>query len=152
MEKLSELGPAFEAAYRLDPLVIAEEFVAGVELTAGVLEGMALPLVRIDAPAGNYDYQNKYFTDVVQYRCPSGLAAELEATIGQTVLRAFDVLGCRGWARADVILQPDGSFTLLEMNTAPGMTSHSLVPMAARAAGLDFPQLVLRILEGARLG
>lgn len=152
VETLSELGPAFEAAYRLDPLVIAEEFVAGVELTAGVLEGMALPLVRIDAPAGNYDYQNKYFTDVVQYRCPSGLAAELEATIGQTVLRAFDVLGCRGWARADVILQPDGSFTLLEMNTAPGMTSHSLVPMAARAAGLDFPQLVLRILEGARLG
>jgi D-alanine-D-alanine ligase len=147
-----ELAPAFDLAYRLDPLVIAEEFVAGQELTAAVLDGKALPLVRIEAPAGNYDYQNKYFTDEVRYHCPSGLAPDLEAQIGRAVLRAFDVLGCRSWGRADVILRADGSFTLLEMNTAPGMTGHSLVPMAARTAGLGFEDLVLRILEGAALG
>jgi D-alanine-D-alanine ligase len=148
----AELAPAFELAYRLDPLVIAEEFVAGQELTAAVLDGQALPLVRIEAPAGNYDYQNKYFTDEVRYHCPSGLAPQLEAAVGRAVLRAFDVLGCRSWGRADVILRADGSFTLLEMNTAPGMTGHSLVPMAARTAGLGFEDLVLRILEGAALG
>lgn len=149
---LAELAPAAAAARKLDPLVIAEEFVAGQELTAAVLDGVALPLVRIEAPAGNYDYQNKYFTDEVRYHCPSGIDAGTEAAIRQAVLRAFDVLGCRGWGRADVILRADGSFTFLEMNTAPGMTGHSLVPMAARNAGIDFPDLVLRILGGASLG
>jgi D-alanine-D-alanine ligase len=149
---LAELAPAAAAARKLDPLVIAEEFVAGQELTAAVLDGVALPLVRIEAPAGNYDYQNKYFTDEVRYHCPSGIDAGAEAAIRQAVLRAFDVLGCRSWGRADVILRADGSFTFLEMNTAPGMTGHSLVPMAARAAGIEFPDLVLRILGGAALG
>lgn len=148
----AELGAAFEVAYRLDPLVIAEEFVAGQELTAGILGDTALPLVRIEPPAAGYDYQNKYFTDDVRYQCPSGIAAETEAAIRQVALRAFQVLGCRGWGRADVILAPDGRFTLLEMNTAPGMTGHSLVPMAAKAAGLSFPDLVVKILEGAALG
>jgi D-alanine-D-alanine ligase len=132
--------------------VMAEEFVAGTELTAAVLGHTALPLVRIEAPEGRYDYQNKYFTDVVQYHCPSGIDAAREAEIGRTVLAAFDALGCRGWGRADLILRADGSYSLLEMNTAPGMTGHSLVPMAARAAGIDFGTLVLRILAEARCG
>lgn len=148
----AELADAFELAYRLDPLVIAEEFVAGQELTAGILGDTALPLVRIDPPAAGYDYRNKYFTDDVRYQCPSGVRPETEAAIRQVALSAFQVLGCRGWGRADVILAPDGRFTLLEMNTAPGMTSHSLVPMAAKASGLSFPDLVVKILEGAALG
>jgi len=148
----NELGAAFELAYRLDPLVIAEEFAVGQELTAAVLGRDALPLVRIDAPEGKYDYENKYFTDEVRYLCPAGIRPEVEAAIRQVALQAFDVLGCRGWGRADVILAPDGRFTLLEMNTAPGMTGHSLVPMAARAAGIGFPDLVVKILEGAASG
>lgn len=132
--------------------VMAEEFVSGTEYTAAVLGRTVLPLVRIEAPAAGYDYQNKYFTDAVQYHCPSGLDPELEARIGQTVLAAFDALGCRGWGRADLILRSDGSFSLLEMNTNPGMTGHSLVPMAARAAGIAFPDLILKLLAEACYG
>ncbi len=148
----SEMAAAFEVAYRLDPLVIAEEFVSGEELTAAVLGAEVLPLVRIEAPEGKYDYTNKYFTDVVRYHCPAGVAAKTQAAIDAAVLDAFRVLGCRGWGRADLILRPDGSFSLLEMNTLPGMTGHSLVPMAARVAGISFEQLVLKILERAQLG
>ena len=148
----NELGAAFELAYKLDPLVIAEEFVAGQEMTAAVLGDQALPLVRIEAPEGKYDYENKYFTDVVRYHCPAGIRADVEDAIRAQGLRAFQVLGCRGWARADVILRPDGSFAFLEMNTAPGMTSHSLVPIAARAAGFSFEDLCMTILKGASLG
>ncbi|MGC3964746.1 MAG: D-alanine--D-alanine ligase [Rhodocyclaceae bacterium] len=148
----AEFAPAFEAARRCDPLVIAEEFVSGRELTAAVLGDVALPLVRIDAPEGKYDYQNKYFTDVVSYHCPAGVAPDVEAAIQESALRAFKVLDCKGWARADVILREDGSFAFLEMNTAPGMTSHSLVPIAARAAGIDYATLCVRILEMASIG
>lgn len=148
----AQMGTAFELAYRLDPLVIAEEFVTGQELTAAVLGEDMLPLVRIEAPEGKYDYNNKYFTDAVQYHCPAGVAPGITAQINDTVLQAFRVLGCRGWGRADLILRADGSFSLLEMNTLPGMTSHSLVPMAARVAGIGFEQLVTRILERAQLG
>ncbi len=152
----AEFAAAFAAAATLpdgrEEEVMAEEFVAGIELTAAVLGRRVLPLVRIDAPEGRYDYQNKYFTDVVQYRCPAGLPADVEADIGKTVLAAFDALGCRGWGRADLILRADGSYSLLEMNTAPGMTDHSLVPMAARAAGIGFGALVSDILAGARHG
>jgi D-alanine-D-alanine ligase len=148
----AELGPAFELASRLDPLVIAEEFVAGQEVTCAILDDAALPLVRIEAPEGNYDYKNKYFTDAVRYHCPAGVRADTETEIGRAMLRAFRVLGCRSWGRGDAILRPDGSFTLLEMNTAPGMTSHSLVPMAARVAGLSFTDLALKVLAGAALG
>ena len=147
-----ELSAAYAAAVKLDSLIIAEEYVAGVELTAAVLDDRVLPLVRIDAPEGRYDYANKYFTDAVTYRCPSGIDPAKEAEIAIAARRSFDVLGCRGWGRADLILRADGSFAFLEMNTAPGMTSHSLVPMAARAAGIDFPSLVLRVLDGARHG
>lgn len=145
-----QLKAAWELAARYDSLVIAEEFVAGDELTAPFLGERVLPLVRIVAPGGNYDYQNKYFTDVVQYHCPSGLPAHVEERIQALVMQASRALGCRGWGRADLILR-DGEPTLLEMNTAPGMTSHSLVPMSARAAGIGFEQLCVQILAGAAL-
>ena len=108
--------------------------------------------MRIQAPQGAYDYQNKYFTDLVKYQCPSGLPAQEEAEIARIALAAYRGLGCRGWARADLMLRAsDRRVFLLEMNTAPGMTSHSLVPMSARAAGLDYPDLCLEVLRLARL-
>lgn len=149
---IAEVAPAFAAAAGHDPLVLAEEFVAGRELTAAVLGDRVLPLVHIDAPEGGYDYHNKYFTDAVRYHCPAAIAPETEEEISRVCLSAFRALGCRGWGRVDLILQPDGRFFLLEMNTVPGMTDHSLVPMAARAAGMSFGDLVLRVLEGAQLG
>jgi D-alanine-D-alanine ligase len=147
----ADFNAAFELAARYDNLVIAEEFIAGQELTASILGENALPLVRIEAPQGNYDYQNKYFTDDTKYYCPSGVRAEVEDEIRKVALKAFRVLGCRGWGRADVMLRPDGSYSFLEMNTSPGMTGHSLVPIAARAAGLAYPDLCVRILEDAAL-
>lgn len=146
------LQAAWELAAKFDRLVIAEAFIVGAELTAPFLEDRALPLVRIVAPDGNYDYQNKYFTDDTRYDCPCGLPAELESELQALILKSARVLGCRGWGRADLILTADGRPYLLEMNTAPGMTSHSLVPMSARVAGLSFEALCLAILDGARLG
>jgi D-alanine-D-alanine ligase len=148
----NELQAAYTLAAKLDPLVLAEEFVVGQELTAAVLGDDTLPLVRIDAPEGKYDYQNKYFTDEVKYHCPAGIRADTEAQIRAAALKAFQVLGCRGWGRADVMLRPDGTFSFLEMNTSPGMTGHSLVPMAAKQAGLAFEDLCVRILQDAALG
>lgn len=147
-----QLKAAWELAARFDDLVIAEEFIVGAELTAPFLGDRALPLVRITAPGGNYDYQNKYFTDDTRYDCPCGLPAEQERALQALVMKSARVLGCRGWGRADLILTADGRPYLLEMNTAPGMTGHSLVPMSARVAGLDFTALCLAILEDARLG
>jgi D-alanine-D-alanine ligase len=144
------LEAAFREAARHDPLVLAEEFVVGQELTCAFVGDRALPLVRIVAPQGNYDYQHKYFSDETRYDCPCGLPAGQERAIQAVVLRSAQLLGCRGWGRADLMLRADGSFQLLEMNTAPGMTGHSLVPMAARAAGIGFEDLVLRILAEAR--
>ncbi|ATE58890.1 D-alanine--D-alanine ligase [Thauera sinica] len=153
--KVTEAGglrAAWELAARYDSLVIAEEFITGEELTAPFLEDRPLPLVRIVAPDGNYDYQNKYFTDDTRYDCPCGLPAAQEAMLQALAMQSARVLGCRGWGRADLILTDDGRPYLLEMNTAPGMTAHSLVPMSARVAGLGFGELCLKILEGARLG
>lgn len=147
----SDLAAAYTLAAKFDPLVIAEEYVAGDELTATILGDQALPLVRIVAPQGNYDYQNKYFTDDTKYYCPSGVRADVEDAIKAIALKAFRVLGARGWGRADVMLRADGTFSFLELNTSPGMTSHSLVPIAARAVGLEYPDLCLRILELATL-
>jgi D-alanine-D-alanine ligase len=147
-----EFAAAVALAKSLDSLVIAEEFVAGMELTASIVGERALPLVRIEAPEGKYDYNNKYFTDAVNYHCPSGIDPNLEAQILAVAVHAFQVLGCRGWGRSDLILRADGSFSFLEMNTAPGMTGHSLVPIAAKAAGMEFPDLVLAILAEARYG
>jgi len=152
VNSVAEFAPAHAAAAKYDSLVIAEEFVAGQELTASVLGGEALPLVRIEAPQGNYDYQNKYFTDDTLYHCPAGIRADLEEEIRRVALAGFRVLGCRGWGRSDVMLRPDGSYSFLEMNTSPGMTGHSLVPIAARAVGISYPDLCLRILEGATTG
>lgn len=147
----NEVPAAFQLAVKLDPLVIAEEFIAGQELTASVVGSDALPLIRIEAPQGAYDYKNKYFTDVVRYHCPSGIRADLEDEIRAMTLKAFRVLGCEGWGRADMMLTPDGRYSFLEMNTSPGMTSHSLVPMAARAVGMSYPDLCVRILQAASL-
>ncbi|HET7402361.1 MAG TPA: D-alanine--D-alanine ligase [Usitatibacter sp.] len=147
----ADMLPAYQLASKLDELVLAEEFVAGQELTASVLGDTALPLIRIEAPQGNYDYQNKYFTDDTKYHCPAGIDPDIEADIRAMTLKSFRVLGCRGWGRADVMLRPDGSYAFLEMNTSPGMTGHSLVPIAARAAGLSYADLCVRILEAATL-
>ena len=149
---LEKIEAAYELAAKCDTLVIAEEFIGGRELTAAFLDDRALPLIRIEAPQGNYDYQNKYFSDDTRYHCPCGLPAAQEQEMQATVLRAAQALGCAGWGRADLMLRDDGNFFLLEMNTAPGMTGHSLVPMAARAAGIGFDDLVLRILELAHVG
>ncbi|HXS53546.1 MAG TPA: D-alanine--D-alanine ligase [Usitatibacter sp.] len=151
VRRVEEFPAAYELAARYDELVLAEEFVPGKELTASILGGVALPLVRIEAPQGNYDYQNKYFTDETKYFCPSGVDARLEDEIRAAALRSFRVLGCRGWGRADVMVRSDDSYSFLEMNTAPGMTGHSLVPIAARAVGIDYPELCVRVLEEARL-
>jgi D-alanine-D-alanine ligase len=147
-----EMAIAYRAAAEHDDLVIVEEFVAGVELTVGVLGEKALPLIRIEAPQGNYDYHNKYFSDETQYFCPCGIDAEVESAIQAQSMDAFHIVGCTGWGRLDLILRPDGEWTFLEVNTSPGMTGHSLVPMAARQAGMDFAELCVQILRGAHVG
>jgi len=149
---VDQLPAAYALASRHDRLVLAEVFVEGQELTGPFLGKRPLPLIRIEAPQGNYDYQNKYFSDETRYFCPCGLDDAEEARIRELVMRAAVVLGCEGWGRADLIRRADGSVWLLEMNTSPGMTGHSLVPMSARAAGLDFTALVLAILETAHVG
>lgn len=146
-----QLQAAYELAAQHDALVLAEEFIAGQELTVPFLGSEVLPVVKISAPDGNYDYQNKYFTDDTQYDCPSGLPAAVEQHIQQLVAKAAAVLNCRGWGRVDVILRDDVPY-LLEMNTSPGMTNHSLVPMSARVAGRTFEALCLEVLHGASLG
>ena len=147
-----ELGAAYATAAKHDDLVIVEEFVTGTELTASILGDEALPLIRIEAPEGNYDYHNKYFSDETKYYCPSGIDAEIEREIQAQSLTAFRVVGCSGWGRLDLILKPDGRWTFLEVNTSPGMTGHSLVPMAAKQAGRSFAELCVDILRGAHVG
>ncbi|MFZ5555887.1 MAG: D-alanine--D-alanine ligase [Pseudomonadota bacterium] len=149
---VDDLPNAFATAVRHDALVLAEEFVAGREYTGGFVGGQALPLIRIEAPQGNYDYHHKYFSDETKYFCPCGLPVDEERAIQALVMRSAGALACEGWGRADLIRRTDGTVSLLEMNTSPGMTGHSLVPMAAKAAGMDFEQLVLRILELAHVG
>nr|WP_082448536.1 D-alanine--D-alanine ligase [Xylophilus sp. Leaf220] len=150
------LGTAVALAARYDPDVLCEEFIDGEEYTCPVLgtgaEAHALPVVRIVAPGGLYDYQNKYFTDDVRYDCPSGLPAAEEVELQRLALAAYRTLGCRGWSRADFMVRAsDRQPFLIEMNTSPGMTSHSLVPMSARAAGIGYEELCLRILATASL-
>jgi len=147
-----ELAAAFAEAAKHDDLVLVEEFVTGVELTASILGRRALPLIRIEAPQGNYDYQAKYFSDETKYFCPCGLPAAEEDAIRAASLAAFDVVGCTGWGRLDLILRADGTYSFLEVNTSPGMTGHSLVPMAAKQAGMPFADLCVEILRGAHVG
>jgi D-alanine-D-alanine ligase len=148
----SELALAYGEAVKHDDLVLVEEFVSGVELTASILGDRALPLIRIDAPQGNYDYHHKYFSDETKYYCPCAIPEPKETEIRAASLAAFKVVGCSGWGRLDLILKPDGSFQFLEVNTSPGMTGHSLVPMAARQAGMSFGDLCIEILRGAHVG
>jgi D-alanine-D-alanine ligase len=151
VQSLEKLDAAYALAAGHDGSVIAEQFIAGRELTAAILNDEALPLIRIEAPQGNYDYHNKYFGDATQYHCPSGLPAELEANIRQQALKAFRIVGCQGWGRLDLMLDAQNRPWFLEVNTVPGMTDHSLVPMAARARGIGFDDLVLQILETAHV-
>jgi D-alanine-D-alanine ligase len=151
----SEMAAAYELAAKYDRVVMAEQFIRGRELTCALLgEGAAteaLPLVEIKAPDANYDYHNKYFSDDTQYLCPAPLAEPLAARIRQLCVDAYVALGARGWGRVDVMLSESDEPFLLELNTSPGMTGHSLVPIAARAAGLSYEDVVLRILDGAAL-
>ena len=141
------LRAAWEKAAEYDSLVLAEKFVDGGEYTCAVLGSEALPMIRLIPKNEYYDYEAKYLRDDTEYRCPCGLAPEQEKAIQALCLKAFQVVDCRGWGRVDVMLDSRGNPYLLEINTSPGMTDHSLVPMAARAAGLDFDALCLRILE-----
>jgi D-alanine-D-alanine ligase len=152
----SQMQDAVTLSARYDADVLCEEFIEGEEVTCPVLgEGArarALPVIRIVAPDGAYDYQNKYFTDEVKYLCPSGLPEAEEREIQRIVLASYRALGCRGWGRADLMVRAsDRKPFLLEMNTSPGMTSHSLVPMSARAAGISYESLCVQLLEAAAL-
>ena len=168
-----QIVAAFERAAACDDTVLAEQFIAGRELTVALVGGTAvpgpvradapvhaLPIIEICAPDGNYDYQHKYFGDETRYLCPAPLPLAVDAQVRSLTEQAFRLLRCRGWGRCDVMLQPDPEAPdqaermrpmLLEMNTCPGMTDHSLVPMAARAAGMDYGELVLRLAAGAAL-
>lgn len=145
-----ELKASYEFASGYDALVLAEQWVQGGEFTVAMVDGEALPPIQLKTTHAFYDYEAKYQANDTQYLLPCGLDAEKETELKALAKRAFDVLGCQGWARIDVMQHGDGSFWLLEANTAPGMTDHSLVPMAAKAAGIEFPQLVVKLLKEAR--
>ena len=147
-----ELAMAYRTAAGHDDLVLVEALVAGIELTASILGDRALPLIRIDAPQGNYDYHNKYFSDETKYLCPSGIDASVETAILAQSLEAYRIVGCTGWGRVDLILEDGGTWQFLEVNTSPGMTAHSLVPISARSEGMEFPDLCVEILRGAHVG
>ena len=148
----TDMLKAYESAAKHDMMVLAEQFIDGPELTVAILGETALPLVRIQTASGLYDYQAKYISEDTRYFCPSGLSAADEDAIQMQALQAHKVLGCEGWGRVDVMLDKSGKPYFLETNTSPGMTDHSLVPMAAKAAGISFEDLVLRILELAHVG
>lgn len=143
----SEFKAAWERAVRCDATVLVEPWINGAEYTGAVLQGEPLPLIRLETPREFYDYEAKYHADDTRYHCPCGLPPEREAEFQHLVLQAFSALGCYGWGRVDFLVDKQQRPWLLEVNTVPGMTDHSLVPMAARAVGLDFQALVWRILE-----
>ena len=151
---VSELAQAYQAAAQYDDVVLAEQFVVGRELTVAILgrgqDARALPVIEIVAPEGNYDYQHKYFSDETQYLCPAPLEPALATEISDISVKAYRALGCEGWGRADLMLDQKNRPWLLEMNTSPGMTGHSLVPMAAKALGMSYPELCMQILKDAR--
>ncbi|MGB8326575.1 MAG: D-alanine--D-alanine ligase, partial [Steroidobacteraceae bacterium] len=147
VERAEELQPAYELAARHDACVFAEPWITGGEYTVGILQGRALPSIRIETPKSFYDYEAKYFRSDTRYLCPSGLDAMAEQRLAGLAIAAFDAVGAEGWGRVDFMMDRGGRPLLLELNTVPGMTDHSLVPMAARAAGIDFDLLVWRVLE-----
>lgn len=149
MSKVEDAGglrKAWEEASRFDGLVLAEQWITGGEFTAAVLAGRSLPLIKLETPNSFYDYQAKYLSNSTRYLCPCGLDEATERRYAELALRAFDTVGATGWGRVDLMTDGEGRPWLLEINTAPGMTDHSLVPMAARQAGIDFDELVWRIL------
>jgi len=148
----SELAAAWQEASRYDAQVLAERWIVGGEYTASILGERALPLIRLETPRTFYDYEAKYQATTTLYHCPCGLAAAQEQALQTLSLRAFAAVGASGWGRVDLMLDQAGQPWLIEVNTAPGMTDHSLVPMAARQAGIDFDELVLRILAGTLTG
>jgi len=147
VERPEDLAAAYAAAARFETLVFAEPWLTGSEYTVAILQGAALPSIRIETPQTFYDYEAKYFRDDTRYFCPSGLPASAEAHLASLALAAFEATGASGWGRADFMMDGAGRPQLLEINTIPGMTSHSLVPMAARAVGIDFAELCWRVLE-----
>ena len=147
VERAADLPAAYAAAAQLETLVFAEPWLPGKEYTVALLQGAALPSIRIETPKTFYDYEAKYFRDDTRYYCPAGLPAPAEAHLAALALAAFDATGASGWGRVDFMMDAAGRPLLLEINTIPGMTSHSLVPMAARAVGIDFDELVWRVLE-----
>jgi D-alanine-D-alanine ligase len=148
----AKLEQAYRLAAKYDPVVIAEQFIDGIELTGAILGDRALPLIKLETPRDFYDYDAKYVSDDTRYIVPCGLPAKKEQELQELCLTAFGSLGCSGWGRVDLMLNRRGRPYLLEVNTSPGMTDHSLVPMAARAIGMSYEDLCLKILEGAHVG
>ena len=152
VKTVEALPAAYAEAAKHDKVVIAESFMSGGEYTVAILNGRALPAIKIEPANEFYDYEAKYLRDDTRYLCPCGLPAEQEAEMQHLAQQGFELIGGQGWGRVDFLRGEDGRMYLLEVNTAPGMTDHSLVPMAARQAGIGFEQLVLQILEGAHVG
>ena len=152
VREAARVEAAYACAAKYDPVVIAEQFIDGMELTCGILGERALPLIRLETPRDFYDYEAKYVADDTRYLIPCGLKPKKEQDLQELSLAAFRALGCRGWGRVDLMLNRRGRAFLLEVNTSPGMTDHSLVPMAARAVGLSYEDLCVRILESAHVG
>ncbi len=147
VNRSDELPAAFDVARQYECAVFAERWLTGGEYSAAVLQGEVLPLIRIDAADSFYDYEAKYFTDQTRYVCPCGLSSAQEKSFSLLCQRAFDAVGASGWGRVDFMLDAEGQARILEVNTVPGMTDHSLVPMSAQATGIEFDELVWRILE-----
>ena len=152
VRNFGELGSAYREAVQHDPLVIAEQGLFGGEYTVAILGDEALPIIKIEPATEFYDYEAKYLRDDTVYRCPCGLSEARELELRAQALEAFRVLGCRGWGRVDFLMDEQGHAYFLEVNTSPGMTDHSLVPMAARVAGISYDDLVVRVLALATLG
>jgi D-alanine-D-alanine ligase len=152
VREAADLEEAFALAVNYDRLVLAEKFIEGTELTGAILGREPLPLIKLETTQDFYDYEAKYVRNDTKYIVPCGLPESKEREIQQLCLRAFDTLGCRGWGRADLMMDAQGNPYLLEINTSPGMTDHSLVPMAARAVGISYEQLCIKILEATHVG
>lgn len=146
VKQRTEVDAAFDAAYATGSPVLAEQFVTGKEFTIAILNGKALPVIQLRPANEFYDYEAKYIQDDTEYLLPCGLSPEKELEVQTLALKAYESVGCKGWGRVDVMQDGDENFWLIEVNTVPGMTDHSLVPMAAKAAGIDFQQLVIEIL------
>jgi len=149
VEQVEELTAAYEMAAQYDAVVFAEQWIEGSEYTVALLGSEVLPAICLETPHAFYDFEAKYRADDTRYLCPCGMSSEDERVLSQLAREAFDSAGCKGWGRVDAMRDADGRFWLIEVNTVPGMTDHSLVPMAAREAGIEFDQLVLRILDSS---